>query len=172
MLVCYFGCWISIENLLLMAANLLSSVFSLTLVTNPIMQGILRRSNDRTHEQCPLLSGSENGKRGRYVLALLFLRLCMHQKIFFFFRAADKDLDTTWTLSEKTQGPHRVFEPGYPDDPDHDAPDDCAQPEQHELCGGEALVGCAVGARALGCCAGTLRRDAVIPNLSENKVRD
>ena len=97
---------------------------------------------------------------------------CMHQKILFFFRAADKDLDTISTLSEKTQGPHRVFEPGYPDDPDHDAPDDCAQPEQHELCGGEALVGCAVGARALGCCAGTLRRDAVIPNLSENKVRD
>ena len=101
-----------------------------------------------------------------------FSDYCMHQKIFFFFRTADKDRDTILTLSDKTQGSHRVFEPGYPDDPDHDAPDDCAQPEQHELCGGEALVGCAVGARALGCCAGTLRRDAVIPNLSENKVRD
>ena len=84
MLVCYFGCWISIENLLLMAANLLSSVFSLTLVTNPIMQGILRRSNDRTHEQCPLLSGSENGKRGRSVLALLFFRLLHAPKNIFF----------------------------------------------------------------------------------------
>ena len=103
---------------------------------------------------------------------LVFKTIACTKKYFFSSVLQIKILILLGTLSEKTQGPHRVFEPGYPDDPDHDAPDDCAQPEQHELCGGEALVGCAVGARALGCCAGTLRRDAVIPNLSENKVRD
>ena len=41
---------------------------------------------------------------------------------------------------------YRVFEPGYPDDPDHDAPDDGPQAQQHELGGGVALVDGAVGA--------------------------
>ena len=63
---------------------------------------------------------------------------------------------------------YRVFEPGYPDDPDHDAPDDGPQAQQHELGGGVALVGGAVGARALGGGARTLRRDPVITNLAEN----
>ena len=60
-----------------------------------------------------------------------------------------------------------VFEPGNPDDPDHDAPDDSPQAQQHELGGGVALVHGAVRARALGSRARTLRRDPVLANLSE-----
>ena len=63
---------------------------------------------------------------------------------------------------------YRVFEPGYPDDPDHDAPEDGPQAQQHELGGGVALVHRAVGAGALGSHTGTLGSYPVVANLSEN----
>ena len=60
-----------------------------------------------------------------------------------------------------------VFEPGNPDDPDHDATNDGPQAQQHELGGGVALVHGAVRARALGSRAWTLRCDPVLANLAE-----
>ena len=61
-----------------------------------------------------------------------------------------------------------VFEPGYPDDPHHDSPDNSPEAQQHKLGGGVALVHGAVRARALGSRARTLRCDPVLANLAGN----
>ena len=77
-------------ELLLMAANHFSSVFSLTLVANLIMQEIIRlKSNGGQHGKCPSDSREYIGHFG-YTLVLCKVT-------------------------------YRVFEPGYPDDPDHDS---------------------------------------------------
>ena len=83
-----------------MAANHFSSGFSLTLVANLIMQGIIRQS---------LMAGhTENvHQRAGNILDILVIHLYRKR---------------TYVVCKVT---YRVFEPGYPDDPDHDSANDC-----------------------------------------------